>query len=63
MELVKAMVHAAGPLQRLSATPESTENAEVKHNASTDAGHTQRVWEHTQSAPLRERSHGCWTMR
>ena len=29
VELVKAITHAAGPLQRLSATPESTEAAEV----------------------------------
>lgn len=29
VELVKAIVHSAGPLQRLSATPESMENAEV----------------------------------
>jgi hypothetical protein len=29
VELVKAIVHAAGPLQRLNATPESMESAEV----------------------------------
>ena len=33
MELVKAVVQAAGPLQRLSATPESMENAEVMRHA------------------------------
>ncbi len=32
VELVKAIVHAAGPLQHLSATPESMENAEVNVN-------------------------------
>ena len=34
VELVKAVVQAAGPLQRLSATPESMENAEVTRHAS-----------------------------
>ena len=29
VELVKAIVHAAGPLQRLNATPESMESTEV----------------------------------
>ena len=29
VQLVKAITHAAGPLQRLNATPESTEAAEV----------------------------------
>ena len=33
VELVKAVVQAAGPLQRLSATPESMENAEVTRHA------------------------------
>ena len=37
VELVKAIVHAAGPLQRLSATPESIENAEVTPAAADDA--------------------------
>ena len=38
VELVKAVVHAAGPLQRLSATPESMENAEVTQDAADDSG-------------------------
>ena len=38
VELVKAIVHAAGPLQRLSTTPESMENAEVTPDAAVDAG-------------------------
>ena len=39
VELAKAVVHAAGPLQRLSATPESMESAEVTQDATDDAGH------------------------
>ena len=46
VELVKAIVHAAGPLQHLTATPESMETAEVNVNTcgSTCAAHIFIGW-------------------
>ena len=51
VDLVKAVVHAAGPPQRLSASPESMENAEVKPDGPDDSGHPHASYPATSQHP------------
>ena len=54
VELVKAVVQAAGAPQRLSASPESMENAEVKQDGPNhDAGHPHAVYTAHSQHPLK----------